>query len=203
MIIWIIRITNMTNLIKELRELTGVGIMEIKEALDESNNDKDKAIEILRKKGAAKMGKKAERATKEGVVEAYIHPGSRVGVLLELNCETDFVARTDDFKALAKDLCLHIAATNPLYVSPNDVPAEVLEKEKEIYKEQLPKGKSEDILNKMMEGKIAKFYEEVCLLQQPYIKNPDIKISDLIAQSIGKIGENIQVRRFARYVLGS
>jgi len=193
----------MTNLIKELRELTGVGMMEIKEALDESNNDKDKAIEILRKKGAAKMGKKAERATKEGVVEAYIHPGSRVGVLLELNCETDFVARTDDFKALAKDLCLHIAATNPLYVSPNDVPAEVLEKEKEIYKEQLPKGKSEDILNKMMEGKIAKFYEEVCLLQQPYIKNPDIKISDLIAQSIGKIGENIQVRRFARYVLGS
>jgi len=193
----------MTNLIKELRELTGAGMMEIKEALDESNNDKDKAIEILRKKGAAKMGKKAERATKEGVVEAYIHPGGRVGVLLELNCETDFVARTDDFKALAKDLCLHIAATNPLYVSPNDVPAEVLEKEKEIYKEQLPKDKPEDILNKMMEGKIAKFYEEVCLLQQPYIKNPDIKISDLIAQSVGKIGENIQVRRFARYVLGS
>ncbi|MCL5666656.1 MAG: elongation factor Ts [Patescibacteria group bacterium] len=190
------------NLLKELRELTGAGMLEIKEALTEAGNDKAKALEILRKKGAAKLSKKAERAAKEGVVESYIHPGSKVGVLLELNCETDFVARTDDFKALAREICLHIAAANPLYISINDVPGEVVEKEKEIYKDQA-KGKPEDVINKMLEGKLVKFYEEVCLLEQPFIKNPDLKIKDLVAQAVGKIGENIQVRRFSRFVLGN
>ncbi|MDE2311809.1 MAG: translation elongation factor Ts [Patescibacteria group bacterium] len=190
------------NLIKELREITGAGIMEIKEALTESQNDKTKAIEILRKKGAMKVGKKADRVAKEGLVEAYIHPGSRVGVLLELNCETDFVARTEDFKDLAKELALHIAAANPLYVNIEQVPAEVVEKEKEIYKEQI-KGKPDDVVNKILEGKLAKYYEEACLLEQPFVKNPDIKVKDLIAQAVAKIGENIQIRRLARFVLGN
>ena len=192
----------MTNLIKELRESTGAGMLEIKNALAEANNDKDKAVEILRKKGAAKLSKKADRVAKEGLIESYIHPGSRVGVLVELNCETDFVSRTADFKALAKELALHIAASNPLYVTIQQVPAEVVEKEKEIYKEQL-KGKPEEVMGKILDGKIAKYYEEVCLLEQPFVKNPDIKVKDLINQSVSKIGENIQVRRFARFVLGS
>ena len=189
-------------LVKELRELTGAGILEIKQALSESDNDKEKAVEILRKKGALKLGKKADRIAKEGVIESYIHPGSRLGVLLELNCETDFVARTEDFKNLARELALHIAAANPLYVSPAEVPAEVIEKEKEIYREQA-KGKHEEVIAKMLEGKIQKFFEEVCLLEQPYVKNPDIKIKDLLAEAVSKIGENVQVRRFSRFVLGS
>ena len=189
-------------LIKELREQTGAGMMEIKEALSEAGGDKDKAVELLRKKGALKLGKKADRVTKEGIVEAYIHPGSRVGVLVELNCETDFVARTDDFKNLAKDLALHIAAANPLYVNISDVPAEVVEKEKEIYKEQI-KGKPEDVVAKILEGKLAKYYEETCLLEQPFAKNSDMKVKELIHQAVGKMGENIVVRRFARFVLGS
>jgi elongation factor Ts len=190
------------DLIKEMRELTGAGILEIKEALTESANDKNKAIEYLRKKGAMKVGKKADRIAKEGIVETYVHPGSRVGVLVELNCETDFVARTDDFKNLAKDIALHIAAANPLYISVNDVPEEVIEKEKEIYKEQA-KDKPEDVVNKMLEGKIAKYYEEACLLEQPFAKNSDLRIKDLISQAVAKLGENVQIRRFARFVLGS
>jgi elongation factor Ts len=199
----------MHNLIKELRELTGAGIMEIKNALAESNNDKDKAVEILRKKGALKAGKKADRVAKEGLVEAYIHPGGRVGVLVELNCETDFVSRTQDFKTLVKDLALHIAAANPLYVSIDQIPGDVVEKEREIYKESASakaaadKQLSDTVLNKIVEGKLAKYYEETCLLEQPFAKNPDLKIKDLLAQAVGKIGENIQVRRFARYVLGN
>lgn len=192
----------MNDLIKELRELTGAGILEIKEALTEAGNDKTKAVELLRKKGAMKMGKKSDRATKEGVIETYIHPGSRVGVLVEVNCETDFVARTDDFKNLAKDLALHIAAANPLYVSIDQVPAEVVEKEKEIYKEQV-KGKPDDVVNKILEGKIAKYFEEACLLEQPFAKNSDIKVKDLITQSVAKMGENVVVKRFARFVLGN
>ena len=191
-----------SDLIKELRELTGAGMMEIKHALTEASNDKDKAVEILRKKGALKAGKKADRAANEGLVEAYIHPGSRVGVLLELNCETDFVARTADFKSLAKDIAIHIAASNPLYIAIEHVPAEVVEKEKESYKEQM-KGKPDDVVAKIMEGKLAKYYEEVCLLEQPFVKNPDIKIKNLVGQAVAKIGENIQVKRFARFVLGS
>ena len=194
------------DLIKELRELTGAGILEIKSALAESHNDKTAAVELLRKKGALKAGKKADRVANEGMVEAYIHPGSRVGVLLEINCETDFVARTDDFKALAKDLALHIAAANPLYVNISDVPGEVIEKEKEIYKEQsaaATKGKSADIVNKILEGKLAKYYEETCLMEQPFAKNPDLRVKDLVSAATAKMGEKIQVKRFARFVLGN
>ncbi len=190
------------DLIKELREITGAGILEIKNALAEIGHDKDKVVEFLRKKGALKAGKKADRVANEGIVEAYIHPGSRVGVLVEVNCETDFVARTDDFKQLAKDLALHIAAANPLYVSVADVPAEVVEKEKEIYKEEV-KGKPEEIVNKILEGKISKYYEEVCLMEQPFAKNPDLKVKDLVAQAVSKMGENVVVKRFARFVLGN
>jgi len=190
------------DLIKELREQTGAGVLEIKNALSETGNDKEKTIELLRKKGALKVGKKADRVANEGLVEAYIHPGSRVGVLVELNCETDFVARTDDFKALAKDLALHIAAANPLYINISDVPAEVIEKEKEIYKEQV-KGKPQDVVDKILEGKIAKYYEEACLMEQPFAKNSDHKVKDLVAQAVAKMGENVVVKRFARFVLGN
>ncbi len=192
----------MNDLIKQLREQTGAGILEIKEALHESGGDKDKAIELLRKKGSLKAGKKADRIAKEGIVTSYIHPGGRVGVLVELNCETDFVARTEDFQNLAKELALHIAGANPLYISIADVPAEVIEKEKEIYKEEA-KGKPAEVVNKMLEGKIAKFYEEVCLLEQPFVKNPDLKVNDLLSHAVNKIGEKVQIRRFSRFVLGN
>jgi elongation factor Ts len=192
----------MNNLLKELREQTGAGMMEIKAALDEAGGDKNKAVEILRKKGTLKAGKKADRIANEGIVEAYIHPGGRVGVLVEVNCETDFVARTQDFKNLVKELALHVAASNPLYILPADVPAEVVEKEKEIYKEQI-KGKPEDMVNKILEGKIAKYYEEVCLMEQPFVKNPDIKVKDLIGEAVAKMGEKVVVKRFARFVLGN
>ena len=190
------------NLIKELRELTGAGIIDVKDALEETSGDKEKALELLRKKGIAKLAKKADRVAKEGIVESYIHAGGRIGVIVEVNCETDFVARTEDFKALAKELALHIAAANPLYVSRDDVPTEVIEKEREIYKEQSA-GKPDDVIEKMIEGKLAKYYEEACLLEQPFVKNPDKKIRDLISDSTAKMGENVQVRRFARFMLGN
>ena len=190
------------DLLKELREMTGAGILDIKQALEEANGDKEKAVDVLRKKGAMKLGKKADRVTKEGIVEAYIHPGSKVGVLLELNCETDFVARTDDFKNLAKELALHIAAVAPQYISSAEVPQEVQDREKEIYKEQV-KGKPEDVVNKILEGKLAKFFEDTCLLEQPFVKNPDKKVKDMISESVSKMGENVQVRRFSRFVLGN
>ncbi len=190
------------NQIKELRELTGAGIMDVKEALSESGDDRDKALDLLRKKGMAKMAKKSDRVAKEGIVESYIHAGGRIGALVELNCETDFVARTDDFKNLAKELALHIAASNPLYVSREDVPSEVVEKEQEIYKEQSA-GKPEDVMQKMIEGKLEKYFEESCLLEQPFVKDSTKKISDLIAESTAKMGENVQVRRFARFHLGN
>jgi elongation factor Ts len=192
----------MNDLIKELREITGAGILEIKNALAENDNDKEKAMEHLRKKGALKAGKKADRIANEGLVESYIHPGGRVGVLIELNCETDFVARTEDFKTLVKDLAIHIAAANPLYISMEQVPAEVIEKEKEIYKEQV-KGKPAEVIEKILEGKLAKYYEEVCLLNQPFCKNSDLKVSEVIAAAIAKMGENLVVKRFARFVLGN
>jgi len=192
------------NLIKELREISGAGIMDIKDALAESGDDKDKALELLRKKGMAKMSKKADRVAKEGIIESYIHGAGRIGVLVEVNCETDFVARTDDFKALAKELALHIAASNPLYVSQEDVPAEVIEKEREIYKEQAAgSGKPDEVIEKMIDGKLVKFYEEVCLLDQPYVKDPEKKINQLITDSTAKMGEKVQVSRFARFVLGN
>lgn len=190
------------SLLKELRETTGAGMMEVKSALDEAGGDKDKAVEILRKKGALKIAKKADRVANEGIVESYIHAGGRVGVLLELNTETDFVARTDDFKALAKEIALHIAAANPLYVNIEDVPEEVLEKEKEIYKEQV-KDKPENIIDQIVQGKVAKYYEEACLMEQPFVKDPDKKIKDIIAEAVSKLGEKIAVRRFVRYNLGN
>ena len=192
------------DVLKEIRELTGAGILEIKQALTESGGDKEKAIELLRKKGTIKAGKKADRVANEGIIETYIHPGSRVGVLVEVNCETDFVARTDDFKLLAKELALHIAAANPLYVNISDIPAEVVEKEKEIYKEQSAlAGKPEEIINKILDGKIAKYFEEACLMEQSFIKNPEIKVKELVSQAVAKMGENVVVKRFARFVLGN
>ena len=192
----------MSNLIKELREQTGAGILEVKKALEEAGNDMEKAVQILRKKGAAKLGKKADRAAREGVVTSYIHPGNKIGVLLEINCETDFVGRTEDFQTLANSIAMHIAAANPLYVKIEDVPADVVEKEKEIYKE-TAKGKPEDVIEKMVTGKLAKYYEEACLLEQPYVKNPDVKIKDLLSDSVAKMGENVQIKRFSRFVLGN
>ncbi len=190
------------NLIKELRELTGAGMMDVKEALVEAGDDRDKALDLLRKKGMAKLAKKADRVAKEGIVESYIHAGGRIGALVELNCETDFVARTEDFQALAKELALHIAASNPLYVSREDVPAEVIEKEREIYKEQTA-DKTGDMLEKIIAGKLEKYYEDSCLLEQPFVKDSTKKISDLIGESTAKMGENVQVRRFARFMLGN
>ncbi len=190
------------NIIKQLREQTGAGIMDVKEALEEAGGDNDKAVEILRKKGLAKQAKKADRVANEGVVESYIHGGGRIGVLVEVNCETDFVARTDDFKNLVKEIALHIAASNPLYISTEEVPPEVIEKEKEIYKEQFA-GKPDDVIEKMLEGKIAKYYEEACLLNQPFVKDGDKTIGELLAEATGKMGENIQVRRFTRFMLGN
>lgn len=193
----------MTNeLIKELRELTGAGMMDVKEALDATGGDKEAAIDFLRKKGSVKLTKKADRVANEGIVESYIHAGGRIGVLVELNCETDFVARTDDFKQLAKDIALHIAASAPLYVSSAEVPAEALEREQEIYKEQA-QGKPQDIVEKMMAGRIQKYYEEVCLLNQPFVKDSSMTVQDMLGASVSKMGENIQVRRFARFVLGN
>src|SRR5258708_27194359 len=184
-------------LIKKLRQLTGAGVSDVKAALDEAGGNEDKAIEILRKKGQSKVLKKADRVANEGIVESYIHTGGRVGVLLELNTETDFVARTADFKNLAKELALHIAAANPLYVNIADVPAEVIEKEREIYKEQAKdSGKSGAIVEKMIDGRVQKFYEEVCLMEQPFVREPEKKIKDLVAASVAKLGENIVVRRF-------
>lgn len=194
----------MSELIKELRELTGAGMMDVKEALDASNGNKEQALEYLRKKGAVKMFKKADRVAKEGIVESYIHAGGRIGALVELNCETDFVARTPDFQNLAKELALHIAASNPLYIDIADVPAEVIEKEREIYREQaVGSGKPADVVEKMLEGKLNKFYEEVCLLEQVFVKDSNMKMRDLISQAVSKMGENIRVKRFARFVLGN
>jgi elongation factor Ts len=191
------------DLVKELREKSNAGMMDCKKALVESNGDIGKAEEILKEKGLAEATRKAFRATKEGLIDSYIHPGSRVGVLLEVNCETDFVARNEMFRNLVHDIALHIAASAPLYVSKEDVPPVVVEKEKEMYKRQaLNEGKPEKILDRIAEGKLNKFYEENCLMEQPFIKDNDLKVSDLVKHNIAKIGENIVVRRFERYVLG-
>jgi elongation factor Ts len=190
-------------LVKELRERTGAGMMDCKRALAEMNGDLDKAIDYLREKGLAAAAKKAGRITAEGLVESYIHGGGRIGVLVEVNCETDFVAKTDEFKSLARDIAMQVAASKPEYVRREEVPAEVVEKEKEILAAQAAnEGKPEKIIQRMVEGRIEKFYKEVCLLEQPFIKNPDITVSQMITESISKIGENISVRRFVRYELG-
>jgi elongation factor Ts len=191
-------------LIQQLRDRTGVGMMDCKNALNESGGDIEKAIEILRKKGAAIAAKRSGNATAEGLVHAYIHPGSRVGVLLELNCETDFVARTDALKQFAADICLHIAAMKPLCVSPDELDPKILEKERIIFKEQLAaSGKPEKIIDQIVEGKVAKFYSESCLMQQAFVKNDKMTIDDVLKDLIAKLGENIKIKRFARFEIGS
>ncbi|MHA6484368.1 translation elongation factor Ts [Paenibacillus sp. strain BS8-2] len=189
--------------VKELRERTGAGMLDCKKALDETGGDVDKAIALLREKGLAAAANKAGRIATEGVVESYIHAGGRIGVLVEVNCETDFVAKTDQFREFARDIAMQIAAANPKFVRREEVPTEELEKEKEILKNQaLNEGKPEKIVEKMVEGRISKYYEEYCLLEQSFIKNPDKTISELLNENISKIGENISIRRFVRYELG-
>jgi elongation factor Ts len=190
-------------LVKELREKTGCGMMDCKKALEEANGSIEQAIEILRKKGLAELAKKVGRAAKEGLVDAYIHPGGRIGVLLEVNCETDFVARNEDFKNFVHDVAMQIAAASPLYVSREQVPEEVVKNEKEIYRAQaVQEGKPEQFLDKIVSGRLEKFYQAVCLLEQPFIKNQDITVQDYLGSVVAKIGENISIRRFTRYQLG-
>ncbi|MFO7928088.1 MAG: translation elongation factor Ts [Candidatus Humimicrobiaceae bacterium] len=189
--------------VKELREKSGVGMMDCKKALVETEGDMEKAEKYLKEKGLAKASKKAARATKEGIIDSYIHLGAKVGVLLEVNCETDFVAKNELFQKFVHDLCLHIAALAPLYVSKDEVPDEIVEKEKDIYvKQALNEGKPKKIVDKIAEGKMKKYYEEYCLLEQPFVKDNDIIVGELVKQHIAKIGENINIRRFTRYVLG-
>jgi elongation factor Ts len=189
--------------VKELRERTGAPMMDCKQALTESKGDMDQAIVILRKRGAAVAQKKAARVTSEGSVASYIHAGGKIGVLVEVNCESDFVARTDDFKELVHDIAMHIAASDPKFVRKEDVTAEAYEREKDIYRAQAAAtGKPPQVVEKIVEGKMGKFYEEVCLYEQPFIKDQTISISQLIAGKIGKLGENISVRRFARFKVG-
>lgn len=186
--------------VRELREKTGAGIMDCKRALTETDCDVERAITFLREKGLAAAGKKAGRATNEGLVTPYIHSGGKIGVLLEIKCETDFVAKTDDFQNMCKDVAMHIAAMNPEYVRREDVPADVIEKEKAIFIAQAKEsGKPEKIIDKIAEGKLDKFFKEVCLLEQSNVKNPDSSIQDLVKEAISKLGENMQVRRFVRF----
>jgi len=189
--------------VKELREKTGAGIMDCKKALAETGGSLDKAVEYLRQKGLAAASKRADRVASEGAVGAYVHPGGKIGVLVEINCETDFVARTAEFQALLKDIAMQIAAANPRFVRREEVSAEESEKEKTIYRQQaLESGKPEKVVEKIVEGKMDRFYSEVCLLEQPFIKEPERKVSDVVNDAAARLRENIQVRRFARYNLG-
>jgi len=189
-----------TDLVKELRERTGAPMMDCKRALVDSEGDIEKAIDLLRKQGMATAAKKAGRHAGEGVVGSYIHAGGKIGVLVEINCETDFVARTDDFQDLVKDVAMHVAAADPRFVRRDEVTPEVLAQEREIYREQaLASGKPENIVDRIVEGKMEKYYAESVLLEQPFIKNPDVTVEQMVAEKIGKLGENIQVRRFARF----
>ena len=192
-----------STLVKQLREKTGAGILDCQKALRETDDDMGKAVDYLRQKGLAAAEKKAGRQTNQGVIGAYVHAGSRIGVLIEVNCETDFVARNEEFESLVKDLCLQVAASRPSFVKREEVPAEVVEKERVIYRGLAKElGKPEAAWPKIVEGKLEKFYEEQCLLEQPFIRDTSITIKDLVAQKIAKIGENITVRRFTRYELG-
>ena len=190
-------------MVKELRERTGAGMMDCKKVLMECAGNMDKAIDLLREKGLAAAAKKASRVAAEGVVESYIHGGGRIGVLVEINCETDFVAKTDEFRQFTKDIAMHIAAANPQYLDKDEVPQEVLEHEKEILRNQaLNEGKPEKIVDKMVIGRVEKYYKEVCLLEQAFVKNPDISSRQLVTEKVAKIGENISIRRFVRFQLG-
>ena len=190
-------------MVKELRERTGAGMMDCKAALAETNGDMEKAIDLLRKKGMASAAKKAGRVAAEGAVGSYIHAGGKIGVLLEVNCETDFVARTEEFQELVKDIAMHVAAADPRFVAREEVTAEVLERERAIFREQAAAtGKPANVIEKIVDGKVEKFYGETVLLEQPFVKNPDQTVAQLVQEKIGKIGENIRVRRFARFKLG-
>jgi elongation factor Ts len=188
-------------MVSELREKTGAGLLDCKKALTEANGNVEAAIVILRKKGVATAAKKADRAVREGLIESYIHIGGRVGVMIEVNCETDFVARNDEFKVLCRDLCLQIAAANPAYVRRDEVPEADLAKEREIAQAQV-QGKPPAAIQRIIEGKLEKYYSTVCLLDQPFVKQPEKSVKDILTEKVAKIGENIQVRRFVRYQLG-
>ena len=191
------------DLIRELRNKTGAGVMDCKQALSEAGGDVQKAQDILREKGSVVAIKRSARDTKEGLVSSYIHSGSKLGVLLEMNCETDFVAKTSEFSQLAKELTMQIAAMDPLWIKPEDVPKEVIEKEKEIYKKQAQEsGKPEKVIEKIAQGRLEKYFTEVCLLEQQYIKEPKFKVKDLITETVAKLGENIRVGRFTRFKVG-
>jgi translation elongation factor Ts len=189
--------------VKDLREKTGAGMMDCKKALAETGGDVQKAIDYLRQKGLAAAAKKADRVAADGAVGAYVHPGGKIGVLVEINCETDFAGRTAEFQSLLKDIAMQVAAANPRYLRREEVPAAELDKEKTIYRQQaLETGKPEKVVDKIVEGKIERFYSEACLLEQAFIKDPDKKVTDIVNESIGRLGENIQIRRFSRYHLG-
>jgi elongation factor Ts len=189
--------------VKELREKTGAGMMDCKHALEEAKGDLEKAIELLRKKGLAALAKRTGKETSEGVIASYIHPGERLGVLVEVNCETDFVARTADFRGFVKEICMQVAAANPLVVQREELPEEEIEREREIYRDQArSQGKPDKIIEKIVDGKIEKYYGEVCLLDQPYIKDGDKKISQLLEDIRMKVGENLHIKRFARFRVG-
>lgn len=190
-------------LVKELRAKSGAGMMDCKKALVETDGNIEDAMVYLREKGLAATNKKAGRVAAEGIVEAYIHMGGKIGVLVEINCETDFVAKNEGFKNFVKDVAMHIAAANPLYVTQEEVPMEEIEKEKEILRAQaLNEGKPEKIVDKMVEGRVSKYLKEICLLEQPFVKNPDLTIEDLVKEQIMTIGENVKIRRFARFQMG-
>ncbi len=191
-------------MVKELREKTGAGIMDCKEALTECQGDMEKAIDFLRKKGLATAAKRAGRATSEGTVQSYIHMGGKIGVMVEVNCETDFVAKTDDFVEFARNLAMHIAATNPVGIGSEDVPAAIIDREKAIYRDQaLEMGKPEKMIDKIIEGKLNKFFKDNCLMNQQYVKDPDKTISDYLNEVVAKTGEKITIKRFARFQVGA
>jgi elongation factor Ts len=192
-----------STMVKELRTKTGAGMMDCKEALAAVDGDFEKAIDFLRKKGLSAATKRSSKAAKDGTIASYIHMGGKIGVMVEVNCETDFVAKTDDFQTMARDIAMHVAASNPLYVSPDEIAEDILEREKEIYRSQLREEKKpEKIWDKIIEGKLKKYYEDVCLVEQKFVKNQDITIGTLISNMIAKTGENIIIRRFARFQLG-
>ena len=193
-----------TQMVKELRQATGAGVLDCRKALEATDGDFDKAVTILREKGLAAAAKRASREAKEGLVGHYVHPGAKMASIVEVNCETDFVARTPEFQALVKDLAMQIVAARPRWLTPEDVPAEVIEQEKAIYRKQLAEeGKPEHIMDRIIEGKLKKFYDENCLLEQAFIKDPDVKIKDMITNAVARLGENIRIRRFARFEVGA
>ena len=193
----------LASVVKELRDMSGAGMMECKKALTEASGNIEQAIDILRKSGAAKARKKSGRSTKEGIILPYIHPGSKLGVLIEINCETDFVAKTDDFQNLTKDIAMHIAASAPMSISREEIPSDTLEREKEIYTDQAKQsGKPENVIEKMIDGRLNKFYQENVLLEQTFVKDPDKTVQDLITDTVAKLGENIIISRFSRFQLG-